>query len=843
MKAAPKTLNIALGTSNLGRVKNIRLTWEDLAKKLTTFHVTPESYADFMAMSVDQQSELKNEKGYWIAAYCEDGRRAKKAIRERSVVALDIDSAPADILDRFDLGLTGISHLSMIGHSTRKHSATKPRIRIVVQLSRPLTPDEYPIVSRALAHMLDPEMKTVDPVSFRVAQMMFLPTCSHDSDRWTMVNDGEPLDVDAVLAAWEGKELPRAASEPHDHGNRGDAPDPRTKPGLIGAFCRAYDIFRAMEELIPGIYVETDEYSEKPRYTYTLGTASSGAVVEDDGLFLYSHHGSDPCSDQLVNSWDMVRLHKFGGLDDDVPEGSPPNAWPSQKAMEEFASELPDVIAEYRSERADKFDDVTGEDEGVAPGTASAGNSGGGDGGYDSDIEDILGSGPPPSRIDRLNAKHAVAFIGGKSVILTFRETEEGRRITYSNREDMNALYANRPVPSNGRRLNEAQWWMEHRQRRTYEGGVNFYPGRELPADTFNLWGGWSVKPDGTKSCKRFLHHVLNNIVGKNRKLYDWILNFLAHMVQKPWEKPGVALVLVGDKGTGKDTFGDYVGSMFKQNHITVSQQEHVTGKFNQHQETALLLHVQEAHWAGDPKAASVLKALITDTTSMVEPKGINAFPVKSFCRWLLTSNDEKVVDATRGERRFAVFNMSDAHARDTAYFEAIYEEMKNGGSAALLHLLLNRDITGFDVRTAPITQGLTDQKRANFRNAELFWYETLYRGELPQDFTNEDSGPWATAEQTIPRGDLYRRYCQWIQTRPLWDRTTKTEDAFGRVIQKLCPERATKKKRVNGKLERVDVIPPLPVCRELFDRIMEGEFFNGDDLDVDEDDMEDLVG
>src|SRR5688572_24951403 len=102
-KHADLLMDVAFGTNNRGRVKNYKITWGNLLKKLSTVHRTDETYADFMRMSKTDQDALKNKKGYWIAAYCEGGRRAKDAIRERSAVTFDIDYAPASLMDLMEM--------------------------------------------------------------------------------------------------------------------------------------------------------------------------------------------------------------------------------------------------------------------------------------------------------------------------------------------------------------------------------------------------------------------------------------------------------------------------------------------------------------------------------------------------------------------------------------------------------------------------------------------------------------------------------------------------------------------------------------------------------------------
>ena len=108
--------------------------------------------------------------------------------------------------------------------------------------------------------------------------------------------------------------------------------DPEAKNGVVGAFCRTYDIYRAMDELIPGMYEPVE--SMPGRYTYLGGSTTGGAVIYDSGKFLYSHHATDPCSGKLGNALDLVRLRPSRAL---PPTACPPTVpcanWPRKTPM------------------------------------------------------------------------------------------------------------------------------------------------------------------------------------------------------------------------------------------------------------------------------------------------------------------------------------------------------------------------------------------------------------------------------------------------------------------------------------------------------------------------------
>lgn len=192
-----------------------------------------------------------------------------------------------------------------------------------------------------MAWHVDDRMETVDPVSFRIAQMMYMPTISADQEYKCGRNPGKLVDVDEMLESWQHdwrdmSQLPRAEREEKAREREIAAEDPTEKPGLIGAFCRTYSIEDAIAEFLPDVYGDPDPNSTEARYTYLGGHSMYGAVVYDD-KFMFSWHGTDPACEQLCNAWDLVRLHKFHEKDAKKDDDTEINELPSQKAMMEFA--------------------------------------------------------------------------------------------------------------------------------------------------------------------------------------------------------------------------------------------------------------------------------------------------------------------------------------------------------------------------------------------------------------------------------------------------------------------------------------------------------------------------
>lgn len=365
-------IGIAEGRAiSLGKARNRRLSWEAFGKELKNPVRTNEKQSAFLKLPKEEQDKLKAVPGWFLGAVVEEGRRKRSQIQTRSLITLDADEISPEILQTIRDGTNPICAYEFYAHTTRKHRPDNPRLRIYLLPKGDFASEKYDAVSRILAELIDPSMDSIDDVSFRSAQMMFKPSVSKDQEYLAWHNAGDVVDIETVLetfrADWRDyRNLPYSESRGQRRKTQEKAENPLEKRGIVGAFCRAYTVEEAMEAFIPDVYIPGDDSGNKPRYSYSEGTTSNGVVVEDDGLFIYSHHGSDPCGETLCNAFDMVRIHRFEGLDEKRKEGQSPKDWPSFKAMAELVSDDPKVKAELLQDRVDideMFDDISDDDE------------------------------------------------------------------------------------------------------------------------------------------------------------------------------------------------------------------------------------------------------------------------------------------------------------------------------------------------------------------------------------------------------------------------------------------------------------------------------------------------
>lgn len=335
-------IDIAEGRSAESKVwKNKSILWSDFLKKIADPVVTTESFKEFISATKQEQHKIKDVGGY-VGGYLVGGKRSINSVGHRRLLTLDIDFAHIHLWDDFGLMFDNAAIL----HATHKHSSESPRYRLIMPLSRDVSPEEYVAISRKIAETIGIDL--FDNTTFDVNRLMFWASIPKDVEYYFEYQDGPWLDADKVLAMyidWKDSSLWATSdakmAEIYNAAKKQE--DPELKKGIIGAFCRTYSIEEAIDKFLPDIYIPTTG----GRYTYTKGTTASGLITYD-GKFAYSHHGTDPCSGKLSNVWDLVRIHLYGHLDFDAQEGSKLKSF---IAMEDFVREDKETRKTIASER------------------------------------------------------------------------------------------------------------------------------------------------------------------------------------------------------------------------------------------------------------------------------------------------------------------------------------------------------------------------------------------------------------------------------------------------------------------------------------------------------------
>ena len=347
-------------SSNTAKWRNTRTTWADLLNTLAVTQRTSETIKQYFGYKKDKQDAIKDVGGF-VGGYLREGRRRNGHVEYRQVVALDVDFGDLDLwIDFGKLGFAGCMY------TTHKHTPENPRFRIVFPLDRKVSPDEYEALARQIADCIG--IDHFDDSTFQPTRLMYYPSTAKDGEFVFNYADAPIMDADFwldTLIDWRDPTTWAYSSRVKEIVKRDTSTleDPEEKDGVIGAFCRAYCIDAAIAEFLPDVYAPCEELGAN-RYSFAGGSTSGGLVVYD-GKVAYSHHSTDPISSKACNAFDLVRLHKFGDLDEKAKPDTDITRLPSYKAMTAFAAGLTpvknEIIRERRSKAADDYDDLAAE--------------------------------------------------------------------------------------------------------------------------------------------------------------------------------------------------------------------------------------------------------------------------------------------------------------------------------------------------------------------------------------------------------------------------------------------------------------------------------------------------
>lgn len=274
------------------------------------------------------------------------------------------------------------------------------------------------------------------------------------------------------------------------------------------------------------------------------------------------------------------------------------------------------------------------------------------------------------------------------------------------------------------------KWWLNHHKCNQVD-RIIFRPDKGEVPDRLNLWQGYSVSSVPGDKHLSYINHLKTIVCNNNEENYEYLIRWMARVVQQPASPGQVAVVVQGGRGAGKGVFVHGFGSLFGRHYIQVGNANHLVGNFNAHLRDVLLIFSDEAFYAGDKKHNSVLKTLITEEILPIEAKGVDLEFGENFVHLIMASNDDHVVRTGIDERRFFILKVSEAKKQDTDYFNNIINDMNNGGRENLLDFLQSVDLEGFEVRNVPKTDALKEQTDMSLDPKEEWLMRRLQEGTI----------------------------------------------------------------------------------------------------------------
>ncbi|MDD9709148.1 DUF5906 domain-containing protein, partial [Seohaeicola sp. SP36] len=263
-------------------------------------------------------------------------------------------------------------------------------------------------------------------------------------------------------------------------------------------------------------------------------------------------------------------------------------------------------------------------------------------------------------------------------------------------------------------------------------------PPASIGPNVYNLFRGFTVQPE-PGDCTKLKDFIRDIICDGDAEVFKWVWHWMAHMVQRPGEKPKTSLVIWGEGGSGKGTFGRLVRALVHPYGTTFGSKDDVVGRWAGQRHALNIVGVsEEAVFSGNRETVNQLKHKIDAEETTVEVKNIQPIEMPSFMRYIFDSNhpDAMHIEGNGSERRYCVLHVSNARKGDLDYFKALREQIDDDGIGALCHELMTYDpadaeMQWSDVFTAPVTSDRTDMERETMRPVHRAFTRMIEDGEF----------------------------------------------------------------------------------------------------------------
>ena len=408
--------------------------------------------------------------------------------------------------------------------------------------------------------------------------------------------------------------------------------------------------------------------------------------------------------------------------------------------------------------------------------------------------------------VSLLNQKHAViGNYGSKCAVLSWERWGVDHKVmmpTFQSFADFRNRYMNRYVEKETedgvKKIPAGKYWLGSPGRLSYE-GVAFEPGEPevLRGNRLNLYRGFAVTAR-KGNWKRLRNHIYRVLANGDYQAARYIVRWLAWTLQNPGSRAEAVLAFQGDEGAGKGTLAGVMLRIFGIYGLPISDPKHLVGSFSGHLQHCVFLFLDEAFWAGNVAAEGRLKNLVTEKTITIEPKYFQTFQVPNVLHVIMASNNDWVVPAGHGSRRYAVYKVSSAHVGDFRYFNELNAELDTGGVEAMLWDLLRLDLGAWHPKQIYETAALVEQKRHSLRGLDAWIEAMLQEGMLPNSYSSKYPNR-CLSKDLLAAAQLHDRY---------------TNES--RVAKKL--QDVLRVEPFNNKYARGWAFPSLPECRKLWE-------------------------
>ena len=293
-----------------------------------------------------------------------------------------------------------------------------------------------------------------------------------------------------------------------------------------------------------------------------------------------------------------------------------------------------------------------------------------------------------------------------------------------------------------GKKCNFTDMWIEDKNRLEYC-SMDFVPYNSKlekdPTDEniFNLFEGFkSHYVDGvTDEDVKWFTDFIETILDEDG-VAEYVINYIAHLIQKPNENPAVALVIKGQKGTGKDTLGMIIENLVGTSYMCKGQgMEDIFGTWNDHLVNKLVGVMNEVEGKDGIKFMENLKERITNPRFSIKERFVSTkCNMDWIMRLIILSNNYTPVQVDNCERRFMIALVNDVLHGNTEYWNELYKNIQNPDVMNKLYswLTKNENIKNWIPKdNVPITETYKKMATRNIAPPKLYLWNYIHTQNL----------------------------------------------------------------------------------------------------------------
>jgi len=334
--------------------------------------------------------------------------------------------------------------------------------------------------------------------------------------------------------------------------------------------------------------------------------------------------------------------------------------------------------------------------------------------------------------LNKMNDKYFHVSVGGKNKIASFKPCPiDGKKLSFEAPSEFYLSFSHLPLVADQTR---GRAWFQWSGKNFYPNGIGYYPDKsKIPIGVYNTFQPFPCKPiEG--NINLIMEHVRDVICNGEEKASTYFIQWLAHIIQKPMEKPTVAILLKSAEGTGKGTLYKLLKKILGTNAYQVNGAYQIINRFNAVLAGRLLVFGDEVDLTSKAVFDKV-KGVISEETISMELKGVDPEQMANYARFMFAGNHDSVISAGMRERRFLVLEPSTRKIGDAEYWKRLNELIDGQGSCYFLHYLETLDLSDFSPYKAPTTKGLIEEKISSLKPSLAYIYNELCK-EKPFDGT-----------------------------------------------------------------------------------------------------------